>query len=80
MFRSTPKPTMGVHARILATRSTRGKKNTVAALERKSCWEGGIGDPKYGAPLDWRMTSREKMEIKRWMKTKARGQEAELST
>jgi len=28
---------------------------------------------KSGAPLDRRMTSREKKEIKRWMKMEARG-------
>ena len=73
MFRSTPKSTMGACAPILLTRSTRGKKNTAAALEHKSCWEGGVGDPKSGAPLDPRMTRREKKENKRWMKTEARG-------
>ena len=40
MFHSTPKPTMGACAPILAPRLTRGKKNTAAALERKSCWGG----------------------------------------
>jgi hypothetical protein len=34
---------MGACARILTTRATRGMKKTAAALERKSCWEGGVG-------------------------------------
>ena len=55
-------------------------KNMVAALERKSCWEGGVVDPKFGAPLDRRMTSWETKEIKSWMKTEARGREAKSST
>ena len=55
-------------------------KNMAAVLERKSCWEEGIDDPKSGAPLDWRMTSWETKEIKGWMKTEARGREAESST
>jgi hypothetical protein len=46
---------MGACARILLTCSTRGKKNTAAALERKSFWEVGVGNPKSGAPLDPRM-------------------------
>jgi len=46
-------------------------KNMAVALERKSCWEGGVGNP---------MTSWETNEIKRWMKTEARQREAELST
>ena len=55
-------------------------KNKAAALEHKSCWEGGVGDPESGAPLDRRMTSWETKEIKRWMKAEARGREAKLST
>ena len=40
-------------------RDTRDKalKNMAAALEHKSCWEEGIGDPESGALLDRRMTS-----------------------
>ena len=41
---------------------------------------GGVGDPESSAPFDGKMTSREKKEIKLWMKTEARGQEAESST
>jgi hypothetical protein len=73
MFCSTLQTTMGVCTRILAMRATRGKKKTAADLERKSCWEGGVGDPESIAPLNQRMTSREKKEIKRWMKTEASG-------
>jgi len=55
-------------------------KNMAVALERKSCWEGGVCNPESGAPLDRRMTSWETKEINGWMKTEARGQEAESST
>ena len=55
-------------------------KNMAAALERKICWEGGVGDPESGTPLDRRMTSWETKEIKCWMKAEARGQEAKSST
>ena len=55
-------------------------KNMEAALKHKSCWEEGISDPQSGAPLDRRMTSWETKEIKGWMKTEARGREAESST
>ncbi len=40
----------------------------------------GVGDPESSALLDRRMTSWETKEIKRWMKTEARGREAESST
>ena len=38
MFRLTPKMTKRACAWILATSARRGKKMTVAALKRKSCW------------------------------------------
>ena len=66
----------------LDPRDTRDKalKNMAAALEHKSCWEWGVGNPESGAPLDRRMTSWETKEINGWMKTEVRGQEAESST
>ncbi len=43
MFCLTPKTTMGACARILTTCAMRGMKKMAAALECKSCWEGGVG-------------------------------------